>query len=814
MKISLKWLSHYVDLSAYSNDEISYALTMVGFEVERIEHTGVAPMAHVVVGEIESFEQHPNADRLSVCQINVGDGELRNIVCGAKNFKAHDRVLVALPGAVLPGDFKIKKGNLRGIKSEGMLCSARELGVGEGHEGIAILAERPDLGTPVHEAVGGDSDVVFDVEVTPNRPDALSHIGIAREMAAWFKLELSYPQLKIDANVLSGGSLIKGLEVQVPEKCPHYRGYSIRGVQVGPSPKWLQELIKAIGLRPINNVVDATNYVLHETGQPLHAFDVAKIKGGKIIVRNATDGEKITTLDEKERVLNAGMTVIADAERALVVAGVMGSLDAEVDDGSTDIFLESAYFCPKSTRKSSRQLILSTDSSYRFERGVDPKGAEFAALRCLDLIVELAGGEVVGLPLVAGEAPQGGCEIELSTSFVRERFGFDVSDEAIIESLRALELSVLEDADANGDLLLRVGIPSFRLDLYRPIDLVEEVIRIYGCDKIPAGEVYGRGLVSEDDPIARFNMRVTALLVGRGCNEVMHYSLRDGETLKSLYGHEGTDALGLHNPLASDASHLRPSLLPGLLDCVKLNQARHNEPERFFETGRVFREFGGKIFEMVSVGFVVTQKQAGRWRQREQPDFYTASKLVCDLFGTAGVKVDPARFDVLSGNATWQEGHAATFGNMKMGFEAHFGVLSAAMTRDWGIDGTVCAGSILIKPEFFKRWVKKKNYAPFSSHPPATRDLALLVDASVSAGQVASTVEKIADKVAKGPFSLESVKIFDVYLGEGIPEGKKSIALNLSFRSDERTLTDKEVDTVFDAIQQKVAETSSFEVRS
>ncbi len=817
MKISRQWIQNYVDLSPYSNAEIAHALTMVGFEVEGIEETGLPQLENVVVGEIESFEQHPNADRLSVCQVDVGDGTLRNIVCGAKNFQAKDRVIVALPGAVLPGDFKIKKGNLRGVKSEGMLCSEKELGIGGDHAGIAILQERPELGTPVNALFQDSGDSIFDIEITPNRPDALSHIGIARELAAWFRLELRYPELKLNLGEATAGKLVETLEVSVPERCPHYRGYSIRGVKVAESPKWLKEAITAIGLRPINNVVDITNYVLHELGQPLHAFDVKKIGGKRIVVRAAGDGEMITTLDEKERLLDPSMTVIADAERALVVAGVMGSIDAEVDESTVDVFLESAWFDPSTTRKTARTLGLSTDSSYRFERGVDPKGAEFAALRCLDLILQIAGGELLGPPLVAGGPPVVENEIELSPAYVRERLGFDVNNEAIVECLRALELNVREEEDPSGDpagFLLRVGIPSYRQDLYRPIDLVEEVIRIYGCEKIPQAEVRTHGLIADDAPVPSFLRRASTLMVGRGFNEAMHYSLRDGKEFADWHPGVEPQSLALTNPLASDASHLRASLLPGLLDCVRLNQARLNEPERLFETGRVFRVEQGKTYEMVSVAFVLSLHPASRWVQREMSDFYTASKLIVDLFAQAGVQADSAKFQPLTDSPVWLAGQAATFGDFRMGFQAEFGLIHPALTRKLDVEGLVVGGAIYATPEFLKRGLKRKKYSAFSAFPPATRDLALLVDASAASGQVASTVQKIGQGVVKGQFELESVTVFDVYLGEGLPEGKKSVALSLVFRAADRTLKDKEVATAFETIQKRIGAETEYSVRS
>ncbi len=813
MKISKNWLQHYVDLADQDDTALSHALTMLGFEVEGIEHTGLPPLEHVVVGEILDFAPHPNADKLSVCEVDVGDGQMRHIVCGAKNFRARDRVLVALPGAVLPGDFKIKEGKLRGVVSEGMLCSERELGLGEDHAGIAILEDRPDLGTPINALYADSSDTVFDLEITPNRPDALSHVGIARELAAWFERELRYPEVRTPSTPPDHGQLLEALTVEEPERCPHYRGYSIRGVQVAPSPSWLREALTAIGLRPINNVVDATNYVLHELGQPLHAFDGKKIGGARLVVRPAREGEKMVTLDEKARTLEPFMTVIADAAKPLVIAGVMGSLEAEVDESTTDIFLESAWFDPPGTRRTSRHLGLSTDSSYRFERGVDPQGAEFAALRCIDLILGLAGGELMGPPLVVGSPPLTETEIDLAPAFVRERFGFPVEDEVIKKSLRALECDVSELTNDYGEKHFRVGIPSWRGDLTRPIDLVEEVIRIYGCDRIPEGEVRTHGLLAEDHPIPVFLRRASDRLVGKSFHEAMHYSLRDGAEVKRWFPSEAPEALALQNPLAADASHLRPSLLPGLLDALRLNQARRNSLAPLFETGRIFRTFQGATVELVSVAFVFRKEGAAGWLKREAADFYDASHLVEELGGVAGLKVDPAEFVALADDPVWQEGQAALWGDLRRGYEGRFGLLSPRLTRSWDIDGLVLGGSLVFTPKFLQRPSKRKQYAPFSGFPPASRDLALLVDATAAAGQVRRAVEKLAQKACPKEFGVERIDIFDVYLGEGLPEGKKSVALNLAYRAPDRTLKDKEVNLAFDALQQAIAGKTDYVVR-
>ena len=803
MKVSLDWLNEYVDLDGLSNEEISHALTMVGFEVEGIGQAGLPPLENVVVGEILSYEQHPDADRLSVCQVDVGNGTTRNIVCGAKNFRQNDRVLVALPGAVLPGNFKIKKSKLRGVVSEGMLCSERELGVGDDHAGIAILDARPELGTPVNDLYP-EPDTVFDIEITPNRPDALSHLGIARELAAWFRRDLRYPELGINLSEAREGKLVDSLECTDPELCPHYRGYSLKGVDIEESPDWLKRRLTAIGLRPINNVVDATNYILHETGQPLHAFDVAKIRGGRIIVRAAREGEQIVTLDDKKRILKDRNLVIADAERALVVAGVMGSVDAEVDDSTRDIFLESAYFNPVSVRRTSKQLGLSTDSSYRFERGVDPKGAEYAALRCLDLIIRLAGGTLMGPPLVEGEPPLVEKEIEISPDWIRDRLGFEVPDEDIKRSLKSLELSVQEGDDDEGKPRFRVRIPSWRQDLYRPIDLVEEVIRMYGSDRIPEGIVKATVTLVDDDPVPVYQRAATSLLTGKGFQETVHYTLRNEQELRLWYSHAQADSLAVANPLASDASHLRTSVVPGLLDCLKLNLARNNRVQRLFECGRVFREYQGKVYEMFSVGFVVLQEGGENWKSSDQPDYFLSSRIATDLLQLAGVAVNSWHFQAIEDENPWQSGQAAMLGSFDLGYEAKFGLLNVGMTREWDIESPVLAGAVYFLPEFLQKPRARTSFRAFSHFPPAIRDLAVVADSSMPAGKVEQALWDAAKGISTEGVVLETVSPFDIYTGPGLPDGHRSLAWKLVFRHPERTLNDKEVNAFFQAIQNRL----------
>ena len=818
MKISYNWLKNYIDLDPveHSPEVLQEVLPLLGFDIEEIEKLGPPQLNNVVVGQVLEFEQHPDADRLRCCKVSTGkEGEVHDIVCGAKNFVQGDHVMVALPGAVLPGNFKIKASKLRGQPSAGMMCSSKELQVGQDHDGIMILDQSIALGTPVNDLYT-DGDTVLNLEITPNRVDVLSHIGVARELAAKFGLAVKYPEVKASTeNASNGEPLISGVEVSSPEACPHYTAVSIKGVKVGPSPKWLKDAIEATGQRSINNVVDVTNYVLHETCQPLHAFDAAKIKGGKLVVRMASEGEKITTLDDVERKLNANMAVVADTERALVVAGVMGSVDAEVDDSTTDIVLEAAYFAPTSVRATARKLGLSSDSSYRFERGVDPKGVTYASLRAVDLILEVAGGTVDGNLIEEGAEPPTITEVALCPDRVRKFIGFDISDQEMQAVLESLGLGVAIHGAADGSPRWEVSIPSFRQDLQRDVDLIEEIIRVYGTDRIPESEVVARGISTEDHRIYTVNESVADYLTGQNFNEAYLYSLRDPEETQFFFGDGGFKVLALDNPLQSDQSHMRPSLIPGLLDVLKLNKARGTGASRFFERGHVYREVKGEMVELISVSFVILADQVSReWRQREVADFYTARTLAGNILDLAGTASSKLNYNPIAECKLWQGGQSAYAGDFaKMGFEATVGLLNIATLKErWDIDQAVIAGSVLMTPKFFERKAKRGRHSVISNQPASSKDLALIVDQAVLAGQVQNDVAKFAKKATQG-FNCESVRVFDVYQGEGLPEGKKSLAVSMSFRAADRTLKDKEVNTAFESIQKLIAEQTDYQIR-
>ncbi|MBL00660.1 MAG: phenylalanine--tRNA ligase subunit beta, partial [Opitutales bacterium] len=666
MKISYNWLKNYIDLDPveHSPECLQEVLPLLGFDIEEIEKLGPPQLDKVVVGQVIEYGQHPDADRLRCCKVSTGnESEVHDIVCGAKNFNEGDKVIVALPGAVLPGDFKIKASKLRGQLSAGMMCSAKELLIGQDHEGIMIIDQDATLGTPVNELYA-DGDTILNLEITPNRVDVLSHIGVARELAAKFGLAVKYPEIKASKeNASVGDALISSVEVSAPEVCPHYTAICIKGVKVGPSPKWLKDAIEGTGQRSINNVVDVTNYLLHETCQPLHAFDAAKIMGKKLVVRMASEGEQITTLDEVERKLNAKMAVIADAERPLVIAGVMGSLDAEVEETTTDIVLEAAYFAPNSIRATARKLNVSSDSSYRFERGVDPKGVTYASLRAVDLILEVAGGTVDGKLIEEGAELPTISEVKLSPESVRNFIGFDIGDAEMQAVLESLGLGVSIHDEGDGAVHWEVAIPSYRQDLKREVDLIEEIIRVYGTEKIPDSEVVARGINDGDHRIYLVNEAVANYLTGQNFNEAFLYSLRDPKETQFFFGQESHKVLALDNPLQSDQSHLRASLLPGLLDVLKLNAARATGATRFFERGHVYREVKGEMVELVCVSFVIVADQISReWRQREVADFYTAKTISSEILEIAGIATSKLSFKPIEDCMLWQNGQSAEAG--------------------------------------------------------------------------------------------------------------------------------------------------------
>jgi len=816
MRISLNWIRDYVAVDA-PVAEITRAITFLGFEVEGVVTTGAPMLADVVVGEVLTRAKHPNADKLSVCTVDVGPaGGVKTIVCGAQNYQVGDRVPVALPGAVLPGDFRIRQSKIRGELSDGMMCSGRELGVSDDQGGLLILPGRPELGAPINQVLP-PGDTVFDIEITPNRPDCLCHLGLARELAAWFRRDLRYPPevFRGDTGAVVRPDLFEGVRVDSPEDCPLYTAHLLIDVRVGPSPAWLQERLRAVGLRPINNVVDVGNYVMLEYGQPLHAFDARKIAGGRLVVRQAAPGERITTLDGKERILPARTLVIADAEKALVVAGIMGGANSGIDETTTALVLECAIFRPGSVRRTSRALGLASDSSYRYERGVDPHSARDAAWRAVDLLLATAGGRAVGPVAVVGSDIPWRREVVVSAGFLTARLGFPIPPAEMRSALESVELTVTrENPGADGTPEWTVAIPSWRDDLDRPVDLVEEVLRIYGTERIPPARVAAIGLPAEDDPVTAFNRRAVSYLVGHDFNECVNLTLRPGPEITTWVSATAAAELALANPFVEDQSHLRPTLVMGLLDTLLLNQSRGVPATRLCEAGRIFVENNGQNFEAAAVAFLVADAGPRVWKRREGVDFYTLKHHLASVAAAAGVDLGAERLEPIVGPGSgWQEGHSVAAGALDRGWIVRLGLVNLAMLRARGITGTVQAAVFAILPEKIPAAAARARYRDFSLFPAALRDIALVVDAGTPAGGVRADVARIAAAQAGTAFAVEDVGIFDVYEGQGLPAGKKSVAFSLVFRSGARTLTDDEVNVVLQAIQAEIGATTAYQLR-
>ena len=808
MKISFDWMLEYVDLPD-SPDELIEVLPMLGLEVEEDESSSPASLDQVVVGEVLSKDPHPEADRLSVCSVKIGAEETATIVCGATNFKPGDRVPVALPGAKLPGGFKIKKSKLRGVASEGMMCSAKELEIGTDADGLMILADNPEPGLPLDRLLSQDK--TLELEITANRGDCLSFLGVAREIGAHYQSEIRIPAISTSgtpSSEIPENFPLREVSLET-EGCSLYELWSIRGVKVGPSPEWLQKRLESVGLRPINNVVDATNFVLLETGQPLHAFDSAKISGKTIRIRNAQEGETITTLDEVERTLDKGMMVIADAEKPLVVAGIMGSVDAEVDDHTKDLVLESAWFHPGRVRATARKLGLHTDSSQRFSRNVDPEGLQYAARRAIDLILETAGGSAEPEYLSVGETPRGERTIEVNRTYVERICGFAIEPDSLTGAWTRLGFSV------KGSDPWQVTVPSFRSEVDRPIDLVEEFLRIHGTHDLQDASFAFPATHRENDATYEFLHRASDNLVGQGFQECCNYSLRSSAEISAWHPlHEG-DALALKNPLTSDHTHVRGSLLPGLVDNLSHNQKNLTNLTQVFETGRVFRSGPRGNLELISIAFASFAKPNSReWKERESLDFFGLKNQLQRLLHAIGLKLPRGQWESLSGESPWQDEHSARLADYQRNkLEISLGIIKLSLSKRKEAKGPILAAEVLIDPLLLAKKRKITSFESFPAFPPAIKDLALVVDENEPADSVRSAIESIAQDVAKGKFEVDPVTIFDLFSGKGLEEGSKSVACTMRFRAADRTLSEKELNHAFDSVVERVTEETTYRLR-
>ncbi len=783
MKASYNWLKDYVDLDL-DPYELAEKLSLIGFEVEEVIEQRL-DYPNVVVGKVLKVEKHPNADKLSLCQVDVG-GEVLAIICGAPNVAEGQVVPVAKVGAQLPGGLKIRKAKIRGVESVGMICSEEELGLADKSDGIWVLNDDIPIGKPLAEALQFETDYIFDIGVTPNRPDALGHIGLAREIAAITGKPLRKPQPHFSETTPEAASVV-GVEIQTPQSCPRYAARVIRNITVGPSPTWLKRRLEAVGMRAINNVVDVTNYVMLETGQPLHAFDLAKIAGPKIIVRESTPGETFVTLDEKEHTLPEGTVLICDAEKPVAIGGIMGGLNSEVSETTTDVLLESAYFRPESIQLSARALGISTEASQRFERGTDPNGVRYAQDRATQLLSELAGGEVLQGAVDVYPNPIVPVEIELKTDQINTLLGTRLSTEQMADILRSIEFEVEGTT---------VRVPTFRPDVTRTADLAEEIARLYGLDNIPAATETRMPYhvpVNERD---RFVDELKNILTGFGVQEVLTNSMINKTLWEKLTGETIYPIL---NPISGDMSGMRNTLVLSLLNVVQHNINRQISDLRIFEINRIFKH-PGNLNELPTEELKIAIALTGN----RDPELWYSSRQSVDFFDIKGlaealmdkISLDYFEFIYYDNFAVSEEALGIQINKEVVGY---LGSIRQEVLDAFDIEQPVYVLEVDVDALLRHRNTDKK-YEAIPRFPFVERDLAVVVDAELAAEKLIATARK-----AGGKF-LQSISVFDVYRGKQVPEGKKSVALRFVFQSRERTLTEEEINQTMDAIFRKLQE--------
>jgi len=794
MLISLDWLKQYVDIDE-NIKELENTLTMIGQEVEGIEVQG-AHLDNVVVGQVIEYGKHPDSDKLSLLKVDVAVETPLQIICGAPNHKEGDKVVVAKIGAVLPGDFKIKKAKVRGVESLGMLCSEVELGMGEDADGIIILPEDAPVGTEYRKYMGLD-DVIFELEITPNRPDCLSHIGIAREVAAYYGRKVKYPKYELEEVIESTSDNIT-VDIEDKERCKRYTARVLKNVKVGESPEWLKRRLRSIGLRPINNIVDVTNFVMFEYNHPMHAFDIDKLAGNKLNVREAAAGEKIVTLDGEERELNNKELVIADEEKAVAIAGIMGGENTQVDENTTNLLLEVAYFTPENIRKTVKNLGLSSDSSYRFERGIDRDNSDEVIDRAASLMKEVAGGEILN-----GNADKyiekfEEYEVNLDLNKLNKFVGKEITLEEVGDILRNLGLEIKSSAGK----IITVCPPSYRGDITRTADLYEEVIRMYGFenieDKMPVADIEAG--TKDTETMVVENMK--GALVELGLQEVINYSFIPVNALEKVKVESET--ISIKNPLNEDMTVMRPTLIYSLLSNIRDNFNRNQFDLNLFEVSRTFTPAENLATEELKVAIALAGRSSkDLWDAKpEAYDFYDIKGYVENFLGLMGMN----RFQLArSENPTFHPGRSA---EIRMGRDVvgTFGEIHPDVAENMGIKKERAYIAELDVAKILKYGKAGIKYERIVKFPGVTRDIAILVDADVLVGNMVADIKKSSNII-------EGVELFDIYVGEGVEEGKKSVAVQVSMRKTTGTLEEKEITGAVEKILGTIKKRYNGEIR-
>ena len=817
MNISYKWLSRFIDIDL-TPSQLTASLTSLGLECDNVEEVESIPggLKGIVIGKVLTCEPHPDSDHLHVTTVDIGNSSPETIVCGAPNVAAGQTVVVATVGTVLHmGDkeLKIKKSKIRGVESCGMICAEDEIGVGSSHAGIIVIDQEIAPGTPAAEYFNVESDYVLEVELTPNRVDAASHLGVARDLKALkacqfaeknssaLPPEIRVPSVETFAPDKTDGAVT--IKVEDTEACPRYSGVTVRNVKVQESPEWLKELLNAVGQRPINNIVDITNYILLGLGQPLHCFDLAKVKGEKIVVRTCPAGTKFTTLDGVEHTLDEKDLMICDSEKPMCIAGVFGGLDSGVTEATTDVFVESAYFNPTWVRKTARRHGLSTDASFRYERGADPSITTYAAKLAALLIKEIAGGEICGGIQDEYPKPILPAKVDLSLTYCDKLIGKQIPEEIILTILKALDITVSQDK-AHKDIL-HLDIPTYRVDVTRPCDVVEDILRVYGYNNVEFGTEmhYSPSQHSATDTDYQLREMVSNRLTGEGFMEIMNNSLSSTSYYAESEELPLDHTVVIMNPLSSDLAVMRATLLYGGLESIAYNINRKADNLRFFEFGNVYhRKPEAESTEDRPLKPFSEWMELGLWltgdfispswnRQKVESSAFDLKGIVENLFKVLGVPMGALIQSQDTSELLEVRLNYATRSGKRIG---ELGIVNSKILKSFGINQEVVFAT-LNWTEIMKLVANHKvTFSPLPRTQPVKRDLALLIDKSVSFASIEETVRKTEKKL------LKDVTLFDVYEGKNLPEGKKSYGIAITLQDDEKTMNDRQIDAVMQKI--------------
>ena len=789
MLISLNWLKQYIDLDGIEINEMENALTMIGQEVEKIEVLG-ENLENVVTAQIIEKEMHPDSDHLTICKVDNGK-EILQIVCGAPNHKAGDKVVLAQVGAKLAPDFVIKKGKIRGVESNGMLCSEEELNIGKDSSGIMILPEDTPVGVPMKEYLG-INDTVFELEITPNRPDCLSHIGIARELGAYYSKEVKYPSFAINSESSEKTADNISVEIENSNLAKRYVARIIKNVTVKESPKWLKERVESIGIRSINNIVDASNFIMMELNQPNHTFDLDKIEGGKIVVRAGHENEKLVTLDEQERELNSDDIVISDGVKAVALGGVMGGQNSEITENTKNILLEVANFNSQNVRKTSRRLTLFSESSYRFERRVDEENAINVINRLANIIQEVAGGEILEGVVDNYPVPYKKKTATLNFERLNRFVGKNIPRETVIGILTRLEIKVVDNGET-----LTLTAPTYRDDLENEQDYFEEVIRMYGFDNIE--NILPKLDISEKPVIdtTKLSTQVKLIAANAGLKEVINYSFVPKDAMEKIKytSVERENLIDLLRPITEDFVTLRPTLLYSLLKNAKENMNRNATNIRFFEVSRTFVKAEELAKEEVKLGIILAgENNKTLWNPKPVPyDFYDLKGIVEEIF--TQLKFN----NYMIKRSEQSQYHPGRSVDVFVGREliGSFGEIHPDVLENFDLGKTsVLVGEFNI--DLIQKYIGKKiKYQGIVKYPAVPRDFAFVMREDILVGDVLKTIQKVDKKI-------EKVELFDIYQGAGVLPGMKSVAISVILRDKNKTLVEKEIVDISNKIVAKV----------